>query len=84
MISLHTRQSMPVTSLLGLGALSVVNEANGEHSFRLDIPANEATGVGAVGSYWHAEPSDHPALDALGMACDVTIQRSQDPVWPKQ
>lgn len=56
MISNHTQQSVPASELAQQGKLSHI----GGQSYRLDVPANPATGVGPVGSTWTLEPGEEP------------------------
>lgn len=60
MISNHTQLSVPATKLAARGQLTHIEGS----SYRLEIPANKATGVGPVGSYWTAEAGEQELIQS--------------------
>lgn len=65
MISNHTKRSVPAADLAARGSLTHIEG----DTYRLDVPADKATGVGPVGSYWTAEAGEHELIQS--MATDV-------------
>jgi hypothetical protein len=61
MISTHTSQSIPVTTLAQRGVLTPI----GNGYYRHDAPGTPTLGVGPVGSIWRAEPSYQVELKSI-------------------
>lgn len=61
MISNHTQRSVPAAELAKCGKLTHISG----DSFHLEIPANETTGVGPVGSYWTAEAGEQELIQSV-------------------
>lgn len=66
MISNHTQRSVPAADLAARGKLTHIDG----DSYRLEIPADKATGVGSVGSYWTAEAGEHELIQSMAPIAD--------------
>lgn len=64
MICNHTKCSVPAADLAARGNLTHIDG----DSYRLDEPADKATGVGPVGSYWTAEAGEHELIQSMATA----------------